>query len=61
VIRGQPGQIVLEIPFPKITTAKQTGGMAQAVEHQVCKYKTLNSNPSPTKKIIKAKRTGGVA
>jgi hypothetical protein len=26
-----------------------TGGMVQVVEHQVCKYKSLNSNLNPTK------------
>jgi hypothetical protein len=30
-----------------------TGGMAQAVEHLLCKCKVLSSNPSPTKKINK--------
>jgi hypothetical protein len=37
---GQPGQIVFKtLPFSKITRAKWTEGMAQAVEHE-----TLSSN-----------------
>jgi hypothetical protein len=33
----------------KITTTKWTGGMAQAVEHLLCKCEALGSNTSPTK------------
>jgi hypothetical protein len=29
--------------------------MAQAVEHLLCKHKTLNSNPSPTKTKLNKK------
>jgi hypothetical protein len=32
-VRGQPGQIVHEIPISKITKAKWIGDVAQAVEH----------------------------
>jgi hypothetical protein len=32
VVGGQPGQIAQEIPPPKITRAKWTGGMIQVVE-----------------------------
>jgi hypothetical protein len=34
----------------KITGAKWTGGLAQAVECLLCKHKTMSSNPSPQKK-----------
>jgi hypothetical protein len=34
----------------KITKAKWTGGMAQAVEHQLCKSKVLIQTPIPLKK-----------
>jgi hypothetical protein len=37
-------------PFSKITRTKWTGGVAQAVEYLLCKYKALNLNPSPTKR-----------
>jgi hypothetical protein len=50
--RGHPGQIICETPISKISRAKWTGDVAQAVEH--CKYKALSSNPSPTKKKKKA-------
>jgi hypothetical protein len=33
VVSGQPRQVVCETPSLKITTAKQIGGVAQAVEH----------------------------
>jgi hypothetical protein len=36
-------------PMSKITTAKWTGGVAQAIKHLFCKRKALSSNPSPTK------------
>jgi hypothetical protein len=39
--RGQPVQIVGETQISKITRAKWTGGMAQAVEHLLCKHKIL--------------------
>jgi hypothetical protein len=42
-------QIVYETPFSKITRAKWTEGVAQAVEHLLCKCKALSVNPSPTK------------
>jgi hypothetical protein len=34
----------------KITRAKWTGGVAQAVLYLLCKMEALSSNPSPTKK-----------
>jgi hypothetical protein len=43
----------LRDPISKITRAKWTGGVAQAVEHLFCKCKALSSNPSLTKKSIK--------
>jgi hypothetical protein len=49
MIQGQLGQIVHEIPISKITRAKWTGGVAQAVERLLCKCKALSSNPGPTK------------
>jgi hypothetical protein len=48
-VEGQPRQIVNETPISKITRAEWTGGTAQAVEHLLCKYKALSSNPNPTK------------
>jgi hypothetical protein len=36
-------------PISKITKAKWTEVVAQAVEHLLCKGKALSSNPSPTK------------
>jgi hypothetical protein len=50
MVLGQPGQIVCETPISKITRANWTGGVAQAVEHPLCKYKTLSSNSIPQKK-----------
>jgi hypothetical protein len=49
-VPGQPKQIVQETPISKITRAKWTGGMAQAIEHLLCKCEALSSNPSLTKK-----------
>jgi hypothetical protein len=37
-------------PISKISRAKWTGGVAQAVECLLCKHKALNSNPVPPKK-----------
>jgi hypothetical protein len=50
---ASPGQIVHETPPPisKITRAKWTGGMAQAVERLVCKCEALSSNPNTKRKI----------
>jgi hypothetical protein len=42
-------------PISKITRAKWTGGVAQAVECMLCKHETLNSSPSPTGKKRKKK------
>jgi hypothetical protein len=47
-------QIIHEIPSSKITGAKWTRGMAQAVQHLLYKYKALSSNSSSTKKKKKA-------
>jgi hypothetical protein len=42
-------------PISKITLAKWTGGVAQAVECQLCKYEALSSNlPPPIKKKKRA-------
>jgi hypothetical protein len=49
-VRSQAGQMVHETPISKIIQAKWTGGVAEEVEHLLCKCKALNSNPSPTKK-----------
>jgi hypothetical protein len=43
-------------PISKITRAKWTGGLAQAVEHLLCKCKALSSNPVPSKKKKKKKK-----
>jgi hypothetical protein len=39
-------------PISKITKAKWTGGVVQAVEHLLCKLEALSSNPYTAKKII---------
>jgi hypothetical protein len=41
-VQGQPNQIVCETPISKITIAKWTGGMAQAVESLLCKHEALS-------------------
>jgi hypothetical protein len=44
-IQDQPEQTVCKIPpISKITSAKWTEGVAQAVEHLLCKHKALGSN-----------------
>jgi hypothetical protein len=43
-------------PISKITRAKWTGSMAQAVQHLLCKCEALYSNPSPTKEKRKEKQ-----
>jgi hypothetical protein len=55
-IQGQPKQIVLETPSPKLICAKWTGGVAHAVECLLCKCQALSTNHSPTKK---KKKEGG--
>jgi hypothetical protein len=47
---GQPKQIVPRDPVSKIIKAKWTGGVAQVLEHLLCKHKALSLNPSPIKK-----------
>jgi hypothetical protein len=37
-------------PVSKITRAKWTGGVAQAIQHLLCKCKTPSSNPGPPNK-----------
>jgi hypothetical protein len=54
-VQSQPGQIALETPFSKITRAKWTGGVAQAIEHLLFKHEALSSNSSPTLKKKKKK------
>jgi hypothetical protein len=39
----------------KTTTAKQTGGVAQAVEHLPCKHEALSSTTVHTQKAIEEK------
>jgi hypothetical protein len=47
----RPAQVnSLRGPVSKITRAKWTEYVAQAVEHLLCKFKALSSNTSPTKK-----------
>jgi hypothetical protein len=36
-------------PISKIARAKWTGGVAQGVEHLLCKYEALSSNTGATK------------
>jgi hypothetical protein len=49
-VQGQPRQIVLETPISKITRAKWTGSVAQALECLLFKCAALRSNPDSTKK-----------
>jgi hypothetical protein len=44
LVPGQPKQIVPETPIFKITRAKWTEGMAQAVEQLLCKCEALSPN-----------------
>jgi hypothetical protein len=46
-------------PISKITRVKWTGSVAQAVEHLLCKYKALSSNPSSIKKKKRGVGWGG--
>jgi hypothetical protein len=43
-------QIDFKTPIFKISRAKWTGDLPQAVERLFCKHKTLSSSSSPTKK-----------
>jgi hypothetical protein len=45
----------LQKPISKITKAKWTGGVAQAVDGLLCKLKALSSNSGNTKKKKKVK------
>jgi hypothetical protein len=51
VVQGQPGEIVYETPIFKMTRAKWTGGMTQAVECQLCKREALSSNSHSEKPL----------
>jgi hypothetical protein len=69
--KASPGKD-LKDPISKITRAKWTGGVAQVVQHLLCKYKILSSNPSlpatrppqkkrnPTKIILKILILSGI-
>jgi hypothetical protein len=46
LVQGQPEQIVPETSISKISRAKWTAGVAQAVECLLCKCKALSSNLS---------------
>jgi hypothetical protein len=48
-IRGHHGKKSSQDPISKITRVKWTPGVAQAVEHLLCKWQALGSNPSYTK------------
>jgi hypothetical protein len=52
-VQGQPGQIVCISKKKKVTRAKWTRGVAQAVEHLLCKCKALSSTTVPPKNKIK--------
>jgi hypothetical protein len=57
-VLGQSGHIACKTPSLKLTRAKWTGSMTQAVEWLLCKHKALNSNFSPIKKKnFKLKKT----
>jgi hypothetical protein len=47
----------LQDPISKITRAKWTGGVAQAVEGLLCKHEVLSSNHSSIKKKKKGSMT----
>jgi hypothetical protein len=49
IVQIQPGQIICETPISKITRVKWTGGLAQTIEHLLCKCEALSSNSSPSK------------
>jgi hypothetical protein len=52
--RSQPRYTVHETPISKITRAKWSVGVAQVVEHLLCKPKPWVQNPiPPPKKFIK--------
>jgi hypothetical protein len=53
---GQWGQIVLKTLISKITKAKWTGSVVQAVEYQLCKCEDLCSDSSPAGKEEKRKK-----
>jgi hypothetical protein len=55
-VQNQPREIVLETPVSKITRAKWTEGVAQAVKHLLCKCEALSSNASPTTNKRKKKK-----
>jgi hypothetical protein len=48
-VQTQLGQTLLMFLL-KITKAKRTGGVAQVLEHLLCKREALSSNPSPIKR-----------
>jgi hypothetical protein len=50
LVRVQPWQIVYKTLISKITRAKWTEGMDQAVEHLYYEYRALSSNSSPINK-----------
>jgi hypothetical protein len=54
-VQGQPKQIVRKTPISKITTAKWTGSVIQAVEHLLCKARSpefkLQSHQKKKKKV----------
>jgi hypothetical protein len=51
-VQDQPAQIVRETSSPKYPEQKQTGHVAQAVEHMLYKCKSSNpSSTSPSKKM----------
>jgi hypothetical protein len=52
-VSGQPRPVIHKIPSPKITRAKWIGGVTKFPEQLLCKHKTLSSNHSPIKKLIK--------
>jgi hypothetical protein len=45
-VGDQPGQMVFETSISKITGAKCTASVAQAVDHLLCKHEDLSSNHS---------------
>jgi hypothetical protein len=49
-VQSHPRQTVHKTPISKITRAKWTRGVAQALEYLICKHETLSSNPNPTKR-----------
>jgi hypothetical protein len=50
ILAAWEAELVNETLISKIARPKWTGGVAQVVEHLLCKFKATSSNPIKTKK-----------